>query len=566
MTSFPPPRIPSGFRLSGTLAFLSVVLAASLTACGGSGGGGSSAQILSPTTAAQVEWKTQTKYAVLLVSERNGSLISDDIAVTFTGNATLVDVEGNSLNGKTVTTNTGTIGLGANFKAAESFFTVSAGNQKRGWSTVSKRIVGDSAVTGTKVVELRLFNSADAAAITADPTKGIASANKTAPDLGSIGVVASPAKTFTRDDGATVGVGSATVAFQGGTKVIDPATGAAVPVSGAVTVASTMYSTADDDTLTSLAGGPRPLLAAGVAGNPGSDPGVLEPAGFASFSVTDAEGTILRNFDKPLTLSIDLPKTTVDAGGNPVVAGSKIPVWSYDEATASWKFEKEGTVSEKAPVDPDNFMVSFLSNHLSVWSLGFTGKTCTGLVILDRGTDTQGLKMILTGTEAKPYKAVLSNVRESRLQFYYSSTQKFSVEVQLYNKTIAKTAPASICGEGIVVPLALPAATQSGTIKVNGTESCTDGSNARPLPNMFIYLTSLDRPTDVSFFYTEGADASATFLKVPAGKYNVKGSYTTRVSTDTVRMEKEVTVSTDATSSLTFNVPRLVCKPVTGAS
>ena len=548
---------------------LAAVAVGVLVACGGGGSGGSSpAAVVTPITSAQAEIPAKAKYQVVMLSASDGSLITDELSIPFTGNTPLVDSEGRSLNGRTITTKDGLVAMGAEFSATQKEFSVLAGNRVLGWVETGAQIVGDASVEGTQTVELKLLNIKNAAVLTADPTKAIATAVQEVASFTAATVVAAPPKTVTNAEGLQETAGGASLTIPAGTKAVDPVTGVAITTVGALTVSTTKYSNAEASAMSAFPGGfatsvtvpanasftANPVAAAG-----GSDTGTFITGGFAQFNATDSTGKALKQFDKPLAVSIDLPKSSLDAEGNPVVVGGKYPVWSFDDASGEWKFEKEGIIREKSPIDPSSFTVAFETNHLSSWNLDFYVRSCTGRVVLSRGSDTRPLRVEVVGALGQRFARTLHNVRDSvQTLLRAPSNSRAIVNVYDGNTLVGRAAiPASLCNAGITVPLNLPPA-EIGAVNIDVTESCPNGSNRRALPT-FVYLSKAGVFQSQSTTNT-GAIARATFsIQTGAASAYVFNKYTGRY------VILSVTVPLNATVTSSFNFPNMPCATVTGA-
>jgi hypothetical protein len=536
-----------------------------LVGCGGGGGDSSGTDniITTPTTPAPLGLATKALYQIALVNALDNSPVKDELTVSFAGTAKVVDAEGNVLNGKTLTTTLGQLAVGAEFSATAKEFTVQVGNRALGWSDTGTRIVGDASIDETKTLLVKLVNVKAAAQITADTTKAISSATATVQDFSAATTVASVPKNVTTADGNAVKMGVASVTIPAGTTAVDPATGAVVRPTGALTVSTTAYSPEDISALTAFPGG---FGATVNPASPGPAAGVDSPTfvtgGFAQFNITDSTGKAFKQFDKPLTLSIDLPKSTVDPSGAPVRAGGTFPVWSYDDATGEWKFERDGLIQEKNPADPSNFTVVFASNHLSSWNLDFVAIGCSGRINLQRGTDTRPLRVSLSGVPGSPFAYDGYNVTDGFINVSRAPRSLLNIKVYDGTNLVGQTtAPVSICN-GVTVAVNLPVITV-GSIVVNVTQSCPNGSNPRGYPQ----FVAIERPRGVPEFLGRyaplaGAVARTTFTNVLSGPYTLN-LYS--MATNAILATRSVTVPANGQATVDVNVPNVPCKPVSGA-
>lgn len=530
-----------------------IALAAALVA---SCGGGSAETVSVPTVPPPTALVTKALYQVALVNAVDNTPITDPLTVTFNGAPKIVDTQGNVLNGTSVTTTTGELSLGAEYTATDKEFTVQAGNRALGWTDTGTRIVGQAGLDQTQTILIKLLNVKAAAQITADPTKAISSASTTVENFAAPTTVTSVPKSVTTTDGTVVQMGTASVAVPAGITAVDPSTGAKVTVTGAITVTTTAYSPQDVNALTAFPGG----FAASIAASPGvpaSTTSTFITGGFAQFNMTDSTGKALKQFDKPLTLTIDLPKVTLDESGNAVRAGTTFPVWSYDDVTGAWKFERDGLIQEKSPVDPNNFKVVFESNHLSSWNLDYRQATCTGRINLTRGTDTRPLRVSVTGIPGRAYAYETNNIKDGFINVNRSPTNPLNVKVYDGTTLVGQSLGQSICN-GVTIALNLPVINQGGLI-VNVTESCANGTNQRAYPT----FVSVRRPGTLSigrYTVVSGAVATSTFTDILSGAvtFSLFNKYTKTTFT------QAATIPVGSSATVSVNLPNVPCNIVSG--
>lgn len=530
-----------------------------LASCGGGSGGG--AAVVAPSVAQAAEIPTKALYQIVLVSALDDSRITDPITITFTGTPVLLDSEGKALNAQVVTTSDGFLSFGAQFTSTAKDFSVQAGNRALGWTETGTRVVGDPAVSATQTITLKLLNTRAAAAVTADTSKGISSTTTVVQNFTAPVTVASVPKTITTPEGRTVTMGTASLAIPANTTAVD-STGRAITTTGALTVSTTLFSSDDTQALTAFPGGFAPRIDATSTGPAaGSSTGVFVTGGFAQFNVTDASGKALKTFDKPLTLTIDLPKSTLDPSGLPVAVGGIFPVWSYDDATGQWKFERDGVIQEKTPPNASNFQVVFTSTHLSSWNLDYFQQSCLGKVTLTgRGTDTRPLRVDVLGIPGRPYAYQKSPVTDSVMVLYNSPSEPLSIKVYDGTTLVGQSStPATVCGAGQTVAVNLPAASTGG-VRVNITEACSNGANQRPLPT-WVYLEQAPLGFQGNYATVSGTSAQATFTdrRSGAAKLWVFNRHTSSY------VQQAITIPTGSTLTIPFNFT-MPCAGVTGAS
>lgn len=526
-----------------------------LVACGDGKGFSSSSSASLPTAVAELS--SQARYQIVLKDAITGALITDSLSITFTGAADLKAGDGTSLNGKTITTTDGVVALGATFSATAKDFSVLAGNRTLGWIDTGTSVVGDSTVSGDKTVELLLINTNASAAINASSIP--VSMAVTTGATGAGGALSSPValvttqKTVVNAEGVSETAGSSTLTMATGT-VGKTATGQ-LAAAGPLAVSATTFSNSNIDSMSAFPGG----FAATVSGAPASalngaaaDAGTFVTGGFAQFNVTDSAGNAIKNFEPPIEVGIDLPKSTMAPDGVTLLkVGDDYPIWSFDDATGGWKYEKTGIVAEKTPVDPSNYTVKFSTTHLSSWNLDFYVASCTTSINLTGrpAGDTRQLLVETTGVTGRRFSAS-GNITDSQLNLLRSPMfTKVNVKVKDQGVVVGQTSGALLCSGAISIPVTLQPR-GVGTVRVETSESCSDGSQKRAVPT----FARLAYGTTLLSGYTT-AVTGTTVARKDFGSIPVAGTKTVSVlNPRSNRYEsKSVTVTANTTATAAFN-------------
>lgn len=541
------------FRFRLLAAAVVVAGVSALSSCGGGGGGGETPAV------PEVPVSTNARYQILLLDAATGSRITDPINVSFSGAAALTAADGSRLNGATVTTSSGIVPLDAEFTAAARTFSVQVADAgRKGWIPTGTTLVGKDGLKGDQVVELKMVSVAKAAAVNASPAP-VAMAVQTG-NSGADGRLTAPvavgttSKTVTNAEGDTEKIGVATLRIDAGVKGTAPDGSPAA--AGPLTVSSTYYANASAESMSAFPGGfaatvEVPAADRAVLNGNAPDNGVFVTGGFAQFNVTDSAGKPIKNFDRPVTVGIDLPRNSKDADGNLVRVGSEYPVWSYDDATGKWVFEKMGIVAEKTPVDPDNFTVQITTRHLSSWNLDYFVARCTTatLNLVGRPSgDARPLAVEFVGVAGRRWSYTLPGVPDSNVNLYNAPADiRVNVTVRDRGRVVGQARNVRLCGVNNL-RVTLPPVTY-GRVQVDASESCASGGARRPLPT-YVYVES---NAVWSFQYATPVAgtslARSTFASVLSGPariwvYNPRTwSYETR----------SVTVPANGTLTQTFN-------------
>ena len=94
----------------------------------------------------------------------------------------------------------------------------------------------------------------------------------------------------------------------------------------------------------------------------------FKSAGFVAISITDTEGNKVKSFSQDIEVAMQFAIGTKDGEGNEVVISDEVPIWSYDEDTGKWSYEKVGIVQDLNLSD-GLYDVVYSLNHLSYWNL-----------------------------------------------------------------------------------------------------------------------------------------------------------------------------------------------------
>lgn len=552
-----------------TLSLAAIGLTSGLIGCGSGG----APDDLTVTTPVREPITAKYKYQFAFVNALDDKPITDTLTVTFTGasvdNGEIVDPENTSVKGKTYTTSTGVFAAAANFDlvADGDVFTVLAGNLSKGWNTSGTQILKTTSKEGIQTITIKLTNSSASSvtAINADTSLGIAMVTDTA-TASAGGVIASDkslataAKSVTTVEGTTEPVGTAKIFIPAGTVAKDAS---GTPASGSLKLTVTKYSNAEADALAAFPGGFAP---AATTSTGSTTTGPFVTGGFAQFNVTDSTGKAIKNFDTPIQLTIDLPKTSKHPStGVTVKAGDTYPVWSFDEVTGKWKFETNGTIAEKTPVDTNNFQVSFSSNHLSYWNLDFFDSqvpNCTGTVnIVGRPAgDTRPLNVDIVGSVGNRFQRTLYRVTDSTQTLNYAPNLSVALSVtDSKGRPVGSATDVNMCATGgATVNISLPTITVA-PLTVNVTESCSDSVRGiRPSPT-WVYFYA-DGTWYSGYTTNTGTVSTISFSGIEAGTAGTL--YTYNPYKDQYELS-QVTVAAPSTTKA-VNFPNLAC--TTGAT
>jgi hypothetical protein len=462
------------------------------------------------------------RYIVTFVDAVTGAAVTEPLNVKFVGAATLKATDGSALNDKTVATSSGMVFVSADFTSTANDFSVQVSDAgTKGWVPTGTRVVGTAGLKGDQTVVVQMMNTTKSATVNASDAPVAMTVTTGAADatgaLAAPVAIATAPKTVTNTEGVTETIGTSSLAIAAGT--VGKTASGAPAAAGALTVSNTYFANSNAESLTAFPGGfaatvEVPAASTSVLNGAAADAGTFVTAGFAQFNVVDSAGNAIKTFDKPLTVGIDLPKGTLDENGVALVAGDQYPVWSYDDTTGKWVFEKMGTVAEKTPADPNNFTVQFTTTHLSSWNLDQYFNSCTATVnVKGRPTgDNRLLTVDVLGAAGQRYGSQ-ARITDSVLTLLRAPNITGTIIVKDRGVEVGRVTNKKFCGAPVDVPVTL-APINVGSVRIETSESCPDGTQQRALA-----ASAVVRPNAgvASGTYTRQAATTDLFAQTTVG-------------------------------------------------
>lgn len=286
-----------------------------------------------------------------VVDAATGELVDEEITLQFTGQDSdvLIDIYGDPISERTV--EGGLVSFGIDNSV------VPSDNNPVRFNVVAE---APGYLEASESVVLRSTDDAQFTLHVVDednPPEGSSSTKETGGDTDSQGTVNQSFEVETPEEQQSTG--SASITVDEGTVASDASGN---PLTGQLTTRLTYFNNKSERSLKALPGGAN----SGPNGNP------LVTAGFASINIEDQSGKRARTFNQPVGIGLRVPADmTNPATGQPVQEGETIGVYSYEPAEGQWVTEGEVTLGEERA--DGTFRVSHAADHLSYYSLGFTG-------------------------------------------------------------------------------------------------------------------------------------------------------------------------------------------------
>ncbi|MFM7589050.1 MAG: hypothetical protein ACKO55_08035, partial [Bacteroidota bacterium] len=137
------------------------------------------------------------------------------------------------------------------------------------------------------------------------------------------------------------------------------------------------FDAGDSNALANFPGGFSPNGVLNLPGSGGnrsdSNEVYFQTGGFTAVDMT-VNNVPIRSFNQPINVSVDVDSLTINPNtGNPVQVGDSLPIWSYDNQTAKWSYERIGVIVRDSG---GKMKVDFPTTHLSWFNLDWYGVRC----------------------------------------------------------------------------------------------------------------------------------------------------------------------------------------------
>lgn len=260
-------------------------------------------------------------------------------------------------------------------------------------------------------------------------------------------------------------------------------------VTGDLSIQLSNYSATEETSTNAFPGG-----FAIVANINGTDvDGAFETAGFVSIEIKDANGNKVKNFDQPIEVKMQIDDNFINPlTGAKIAIGDKIPVWSYDDITAAWAFEQDGTVQDLNTAD-GLVDVVVQADHLSYWNLDWHySAVCQNIQVnlVDtagaRATGTYRMRANFVGSSGYLFQGTISGDGFAKLRNVpLNKPMVFGAYNLDGTLNSQKTVNVTSCDASTITMTVTPPVAK--VQKMTLTESCSDGSKSAVLPYIYVY-------------------------------------------------------------------------------
>jgi hypothetical protein len=292
---------------------------------------------------------------------------------------------------------------------------------------------------------------------------------------------------------------------------------------------------------------------------------VLVPIGVAEITMTSDDGTQIKNFSQPITITINLPEDTeVPSQGRNVQAGDQFTVRSFDSDTLLWTTEENPATVGVAQngLYPANLQV----DHLTIFALADPVAACNSpidFVMTGDAVPESGLQLFISSDDLEKTVTVSSSsvtisAEDAKASGFVADVNKlYQVTVTDYsgNTWYESDDGASLCGNSISVALANPVQTVDETLAVNLVCS-NDDTVSTPLENAVVTYRK-----DATSVASVAAQSSAGVYALTQMD-DSSSTYSVTIDTRTDEGVKTTTVVPDGTNE-SFDV-ETTCDSATG--
>jgi len=252
----------------------------------------------------------------------------------------------------------------------------------------------------------------------------------------------------------------------------------------------THFDTKTETSLNSIPGG----LFTTMTDNTGkTEEALFIPAAFVEIEITDEYGTSASTFDKPVSVTFSILGDTYNPETKRTIAdGDIVPIWRYDEKTAIWEYQAEGTAH--GPTVDGEFEVPFEITHLSYWSGGWkdtSGNECNegASVLVTGGFATVDVKF-LRQSDGSYLTSLGKSVNPTDPKIRLASVPggvPVTVEAWYGLDRVGSVDVPDLCGRSIELPVVIPGKTVTFSVEVYDIND----PDRRMRPNRGIYIDEI---------------------------------------------------------------------------
>ncbi|MGF7214881.1 hypothetical protein GGR92_001021 [Spirosoma lacussanchae] len=284
------------------------------------------------------------------------------------------------------------------------------------------------------------------------------------------------------------------------------------PVTGNVTTSVVAFNGQSPEALQAFPGGLTAPVAKSAQGKTDAK-GLFNPIGFVAIEMKNPAGQIVSTFSQPVTIQMSVPTTTFNpATGRPISVNDRLEVYSYNELTGAWTFEREVAVRQAT----NGLAVDVPITHLSYYSITTqrAAETCSiTYTVRNLPTGTAYVYSLFRydqGFGGTRQVVASQSSTDGRISF---TVPAGNYELALYdpldNTLLGSTRSTNPCGD-IGVDVTIPTGQLKAAFTVRAV--CENGKNFEVYPTVSVYYGETGK-TPVAVATFENGKGILTGLK-----------------------------------------------------
>ncbi|TJZ59874.1 hypothetical protein FAZ15_13340 [Sphingobacterium olei] len=322
---------------------------------------------------------------------------------------------------------------------------------------------------------------------------------------------------------------------------------------GGVLTANVSSIDASDPAALALFPGGKLTSDAVVGPNGETQSGTFNPAATTVIKMS-VGGTSVRQFSAPIAISMGINPDFVDATtGQPVMAGTQLSIYSYDESdpNAVWKYEKNATVTGSAAT---GYSLNFDIDHLTTFVAGNFVASCDPVSTIDFTADwmAQGftyplvVQAVQHGNVIASSTFSISESNKTAALAYLPANAGVQIVVRNNDGDIVAQAPLAACGSATTINLPDPNPVIEPKVTLQLYVRCPGQTNVLTvLPTFELQYRIAGTGTFEYLGQVTNGFLQTTLLKSDGTRYDFRAVYN-----DRVKVVNNKTVNEDNTGTV----------------
>ena len=268
---------------------------------------------------------------------------------------------------------------------------------------------------------------------------------------------------------------------------------------------------------------------------------VLVPVGVAEINMTTDDGTPIKKFSEPITITINLPEETeVPSQGRNVQAGDQFTVRSFDSETLEWTTEENSAVV--GDLSDGLYPANLQIKHLTIFALADPVAACGSAIEFVMTGDTvpeSGLQMFVSSNDLEETVSIKSastiiTADEAKASGFVADVNKlYQVKVTDYtgNTWYESDDGLSLCGNTNEISINNPIEVVDETLSIDLV--CSTGSGIRSRLKNAVVSYRVDE-VSVPFVASEISDGVYSLEQLDSSKSAYQVTVDTRIDAGSV--------------------------------